>query len=227
MQDLSRYKKKSHIEIHTRYVSLLLAGSVALVVLVFALGVIVGSGGADDASACAPPDPLAELDERSGEPPPPETAGPRRSFHETLAAESSPVPTPASLPAPRPPAGEGEESRDSGESASVARQENDLVEPSREEEPVPEKVSDSETGFYTLQVASFKEQDEASEMVRRLERAGHRSFLVSVYMEERGGRWYRVRVGPFKSKKAAWDYKEEFEQEERLPTFVVKRRSHG
>ncbi|MFO8071577.1 MAG: SPOR domain-containing protein [Polyangia bacterium] len=218
MQDLSRYKKKSHIEIHTRYVSFLLAGSVALVVLVFALGVIVGSGGADDSAACAPPDPLAELDERSGEPPPPETAEPRRSFHETLAAESSAVPTPASLSETRTAAGEG---------ASAARQDLELVEPTREEEPTPDKVSDSETGFYTLQVASFQDQAEASEMVRRLERAGHRSFLVSVYMEERGGRWYRVRVGPFKSRKAAWDYKEDFEEKERLPTFVVKRRSHG
>jgi cell division septation protein DedD len=64
-------------------------------------------------------------------------------------------------------------------------------------------------------------------MARMLKRAGHKTFLVSVQMPERGGRWYRVRVGPFVSKRDAWDYKKEFEKRERIPAFVVKRRVRG
>ena len=100
-----------------------------------------------------------------------------------------------------------------------------LERPRHEESPIPEKVSDVDPGTYSLQVASFQDQREASIMVSRLQRAGHRSFLVSVNMPERGGRWYRVRVGPFQSKKNVWNYKKIFEKKEKLATFVVKLRS--
>lgn len=222
MQDLSRYRKKSHIEIQSRYVSLLLVGSVALVGLVFALGVLVGSRKATPQS-CEESDPLAALDLQSGEPRPPSVGdGKLHTYHDTLGAAPVNVPTPASL--------------DQFDSASeigagaMEDQEMDgasLERPRHDEEPIPEKVSEAEPGTYSLQVASFKDQGEASLMVKRLERAGHKAFLVSVHMPERGGVWYRVRVGPFQSKKTAWTYKKSFEEKERLATFVVKRRSEG
>ncbi len=64
-------------------------------------------------------------------------------------------------------------------------------------------------------------------MVRKLERAGHDVFLVSVNMPERGGLWYRVRVGPFSTKSEVWKYKKRFEEQERMPAFVVKLRVAG
>jgi cell division septation protein DedD len=218
MQDLSRYRKKHHIEIQTRYVSLLLIGSVTLVGLVFALGVLVGSGRRPSRDTCAPPDPLAALDTQSGEPAPPRrVAVEMRTFHERLTSLGPSVPTPASLAdQPDPLPGEG------GDEAGAIRP----VLPRHEENPVLEKMTDAEPGVYALQVASFENQEEASEMVRRLRRAGHNSFLVSVTTAEQG-RWYRVRVGPFESKNKAWRYKQEFEEKERLPAFVVKRRSQG
>ena len=97
--------------------------------------------------------------------------------------------------------------------------------PGPEESPIPEKVSDLDPGTYSLQVASFQDQREATIMVSRLKRAGHKSFLVSVNMPERGGQWYRVRVGPFQTKKNVWSYKKIFEKKEKLATFVVKLRS--
>jgi cell division septation protein DedD len=218
MQDLSRYRKKNHIEIQTRYVSLLLIGSVTLVGLVFALGVLVGSGRRPVGEACAPPDPLAALDAQSGEPAPPRAQDVEmRTFHERLTNTGSAVPTPASLTdEPRVATAVG----DSGEG------EDRPVEPKHEESPVLEKLTEAEPGVYSLQVASFDSQDEASEMVRKLRRAGHDSFLVSVTTSD-SGRWYRVRVGPFESKTAAWRYKAAFEERERMPAFVVKRRSRG
>jgi len=99
-----------------------------------------------------------------------------------------------------------------------------LETPRGDEEPVLEKIRDEEAGVFTLQVGSFEDQREASLLAQRLKKAGHSSFLVRVNMPGEGGTWYRVRVGPFHSKKEAWTYKDDFENKERLPAFVVKRR---
>jgi cell division septation protein DedD len=222
MHDLSRYKKKEHIEIRTRYASLLLAGSVALVGLVFALGVLVGSKRAP-AATCETPDPLAALDASSGEPAPPELKSIQtRSFHETLAEAEPTVPTPASLL----PSAVVETDAPLAEPIPMP-QDLALEQPRHQEDPIPEKVTDAEPGLYMLQVASFQDQREATEMVRKLKHAGYKSFLVSVDMPDRGGIWYRVRVGPFRSKREAWVSKRQFEERERLPAFVVKRRNRG
>ncbi len=180
MHDLSRFQKKDHIEIRTKYISLLLFGSVALVGLVFALGVLVGGRNAP-VEKCDSRDPLAALDIQSGEPSPPAMGEVKfRTFHDTLDNSTTNIPTPASL----------------GSISPVIMEEPMVLErPRHEESPIPEKVSDVDPGTYSLQVASFQDQREASIMVSRLQRAGHRSFLVSVNMPERGGRWYRVRVG--------------------------------
>ncbi|HUT77348.1 MAG TPA: SPOR domain-containing protein [Polyangia bacterium] len=218
MQDLSRYRKKNHIEIQTRYVSLLLLGSVTLVGLVFALGVLVGSGRRPAGEAGAKPDPLAALDAQSGEPTPPRAREiEMRTFHERLTDIASTVPVPASL---------ADEPRAVIAGGDTGEGETRPVEPKHEESPVLEKLTEAEPGVYSLQVASFDSQDEASELVRRLRRAGHDSFLVSVTTPD-SERWYRVRVGPFESKTAAWRYKAAFEERERMPAFVVKRRSRG
>jgi len=222
MQDLSRYKKKEHIEIRTRYASLLLVGSVALVGLVFALGVLVGSRRAP-VSTCEPVDPLAALDRSSGEPERPDLETIQtRTFHETLAAAGPVVPTPASLL----PSAE-DNPVETAEVSLDLEQDAQLEQPRHQEDPIPERIPDAEPGSYSLQVASFQDQAEASELVHKLNRAGHRSFLVSVNMPDRGGVWYRVRIGPFASKREAWGYKRNFEERERLPVFVVKRRNRG
>lgn len=211
MQDLGRYTKKSHVEIHNRYVSLLIAGSVALVGLVFALGVLVGSRQARAKEVCPSADPLAVLDAKSSEPMPP-TAFDRASlsFHETLISPVDSVPTPASLV-------ERDEAGTKAEAPAPA------LEPVREEPAIPEEMAVNQPGLYSLQVGSFQDRKEAGEMARKLGKAGHRAFLVAVSMPDRGGMWYRVRVGTFNSKHEAWIYKKKFEDRERLPAFIVKR----
>lgn len=217
MQDLSRYRKKEFVEINSRYISPLLVGAVVVVGLVFAMGVLVGSRNATPATDCVEPDILAKLNEQVGEPEPPGKVE-AASYHTKLNMELQKIPVPASLKtvaAKEGPSGVTE----AEELANVV-----LKQPELEELPVPEKIRDDEAGVFTLQVGSFQDQREASVMVDRLKRAGHKSFLVRVSMPEQGGTWYRVRVGPFTSKKQAWTYKAEFENKERLPAFVVKRR---
>ncbi len=225
MQDLGRYTKRNHLQIQTRYVSVLVVASVVIVGLVFMLGILVGSRQVKQ-QTCPQPDPLALLDLESNEPIPP--AAPKAvnlSFHKTLATKQDPVPTPASL---KEEAGDSSPSGDAQlAKTNVASDSVPLAVPRLEEPPIPEKVAREEPGTYSLQVGSFQDRREASKMIRKLERAGHQSFLVSVKMPDRGGLWFRVRVGPFHSKREAWKYKKIFEDRERLPAFVVKRRARG
>jgi hypothetical protein len=223
MHDLGKYAKKDHIEIQTRYLSLLVVASVTMVGLVFVLGLLVGSRNVEP-SACPSQDPLADLDLEAGEPPPPSgDVVERLSFYDQLSHEEPSRPRLASLLA-RPPEQEDEAARAGAVDSAGAEASPPLVEPKHTEEPFLEKIPHDVEGVFSLQVGTFKERDEASGLVRDLERAGHEAFLVRVNMPERGGVWYRVRVGPFYSKREAWSYKKDFEERERIPAFVVKRR---
>jgi cell division septation protein DedD len=75
-------------------------------------------------------------------------------------------------------------------------------------------------GGYQLQVASYREQVDADRLVEDLRKRGHRAFRQAAYVPERG-LWQRVRIGPFKSKFEAAEYKAKFEKNERLSPFLV------
>jgi cell division septation protein DedD len=77
----------------------------------------------------------------------------------------------------------------------------------------------SDAGFQ-IQVASFKEQDDADRFVEQLRKRGHEAFRIAAMIPGRG-LWHRVRVGPFKTKFQAVQYKKKFEQSERLAPFIV------
>lgn len=77
----------------------------------------------------------------------------------------------------------------------------------------------SDEGFQ-LQVASFKDQADADRTVEDLRKRGHRAFRQAARVPERGI-WHRVRIGPFKSKLEALNYKEKFERTERIAPFLI------
>ena len=75
-------------------------------------------------------------------------------------------------------------------------------------------------GGYQLQVASYRDAADADHLVEDLRKRGHRAFRQSAYVPDRG-LWQRVRIGPFKSKFEAAEYKAKFERTERLSPFLV------
>jgi len=75
-------------------------------------------------------------------------------------------------------------------------------------------------GGYQLQVASYRDQADADKLVEDLRKRGHRAFRQAAYVPERG-LWQRVRIGPFKNKFEAVEYKAKFERSERLTPFLV------
>jgi len=75
-------------------------------------------------------------------------------------------------------------------------------------------------GGYQIQVASFRKAAEADAFVADLRRRGHHAYRQAAYVADRG-LWHRVRIGPFKSRYQAIQYKKKFEKTERVSPFVV------
>ncbi len=75
-------------------------------------------------------------------------------------------------------------------------------------------------GGYQIQVASFNNQEDADKFVNDLRKRGHSAYRQAAHVPTRG-LWHRVRVGPFKTKFQALQYKRKFEQTERVSPFLV------
>jgi cell division septation protein DedD len=89
-------------------------------------------------------------------------------------------------------------------------------------EPDAGQLADpGQPGGYQLQVSSFKEQSEADEFAQVLRRRGHRAHVEKAHVQGRG-LWHRVRIGPFKYRRSAEIYRQDFEAKERMVSFIVE-----
>jgi cell division septation protein DedD len=75
-------------------------------------------------------------------------------------------------------------------------------------------------GQFQLQVSSFKTPAEAQAFAGALRRRGHKAYVEPAYVKGRG-LWHRVRIGPFKYRRSAAIYRQDFEAKERIVTFIV------
>jgi DedD protein len=75
-------------------------------------------------------------------------------------------------------------------------------------------------GGYQLQVSSFRSQGEAQAFADQLRARGHRAHVVEAHVPSRGT-WFRVRIGPFATQRAASQYRSGFEAREHVVPFVV------
>ena len=92
---------------------------------------------------------------------------------------------------------------------------------------VPARTTNSPAGhdgLYTLQVISYRDPQEAQVFADALRKRGHASYVTSGSVEGRGTHW-RVRIGPFASRREAQAYRTTFEHEEGMNTFIVRKRN--
>jgi cell division septation protein DedD len=75
-------------------------------------------------------------------------------------------------------------------------------------------------GGYQLQVSSFKKKEDADNFAMALRRRGHKAYVQKAHVKGRGV-WHRVRIGPFRYKRSAKIYRQDFEAKERMVTFIV------
>ena len=76
-------------------------------------------------------------------------------------------------------------------------------------------------GEYTLQVISYERPEPSRAFAEALRQKGHAAFVASADVPDRG-RYYRVRIGPFKNREQAETYRHKFEDDEHMNTFVVR-----
>jgi DedD protein len=80
-------------------------------------------------------------------------------------------------------------------------------------------------GPFTLQVVSFQTRDAADRFVNALRARGHRAFLAQADLPGRG-RSFRVRIGPFTTRREALLYQKSFEETERMHGIVITGTTH-
>ena len=81
-------------------------------------------------------------------------------------------------------------------------------------------VEPGQPGGYQLQVSSFKKREDADVFAEVLRRRGHKAHVEEAHVKGRG-LWHRVRIGPFKYRRSADIYRQDFEAKERMVGFVV------
>jgi cell division septation protein DedD len=83
-----------------------------------------------------------------------------------------------------------------------------------------DRAPEGSEGAFTLQVVSYETRAAAETFARTLRSRGHKAFVAEAEVEGRG-RYFRVRVGPFTTRKEAAGYQGRFEDDEHMHTIVV------
>ncbi|MBI4223991.1 MAG: SPOR domain-containing protein, partial [Deltaproteobacteria bacterium] len=76
---------------------------------------------------------------------------------------------------------------------------------------------------FAIQVGAYTNPDEAHHMVSHWKQKGYPAYLASADIPGKG-RWYRVRLGGFDSKKEAKSYLEKFRTQEGVDAFIAPSR---
>jgi cell division septation protein DedD len=79
----------------------------------------------------------------------------------------------------------------------------------------------SKASGFTIQIKAFRSKGEASGFMQILKERGYKPYLVAADVDGRG-RFYRVRLGKFRSLDAAHRRQDAFEKAENLETIVTK-----
>jgi len=74
---------------------------------------------------------------------------------------------------------------------------------------------------YFIQVGAFRKAEDAERRADQLKKKGYNVIVVKAEIPDKGT-WHRVRIGPFKELKEAKSFSLEFEKKERISTFITK-----
>ena len=74
------------------------------------------------------------------------------------------------------------------------------VPPVETKTPKPSLESPGEPGNVIVQIGSYREESTAQASVKRLSEKGYQALLKVKDIPQKGGKWYRVQIGPFKNR---------------------------
>jgi cell division protein FtsN len=69
--------------------------------------------------------------------------------------------------------------------------------------PQPPKAVTAPTGDFALQLGAYREEAMAQTVMQRLSVKGYQAQVIAKDLPAKGGKWYRLRIGPFKSREEA------------------------
>jgi len=225
MRDIRKLRTKYEVKLDNRHIAYLLLAELAVVVIVFGLGVVVGKGmgqlAAVEQAGPAMVAPPSAAEDRLIEDSPLTaeqiqlaalaiTSSPEQ-VAETMATEESPLDDPA-LPA-------GEE---------ITPPEEPATPPDMEEAPVvqvttcPEAPSQGQ--YWTVQVKSVpaEQAGQAQDFCKRLLASGNQAMLEKTDLGEGRGVFYRVIVGQFATEAAAREFAKAVKQRENISDTWVR-----
>ncbi len=217
MRDLRKFRNKLTIELDNRQVAFLFTGVLAVLAIVFALGVVVGKGlgqmqGPEMAKKASPtpdfgaPTPT-QFDvlptmpgEGSVETPAP---GPVNLLDEPTPATPEPIfetpePTPIPTPAPTP-----------------------MPIPSTPAKPIAQSAPTPPVGGgWTVQLSAHQNAAEATGRQKKWLAKGIKAYVVKIDLGGKGV-WHRVRVGKFATKAGAQEFADAIGKKENIKPYVA------
>jgi cell division protein FtsN len=67
----------------------------------------------------------------------------------------------------------------------------------------PPKAAAVQTGDFVLQLGAYREEGTAQTVIQGLSGQGYQAQVMAKDLPAKGGKWYRVRIGPFKNREEA------------------------
>lgn len=86
---------------------------------------------------------------------------------------------------------------------------------------LPKDVAQYAVGKFTVQLASYSDEDEAIKMATDLKSKGYTAFYVPASVK--GKTWYRVSVGQFTTQKEAQNYRADFMNKTKIDSAIVQK----
>jgi cell division protein FtsN len=77
----------------------------------------------------------------------------------------------------------------------------------------PPKTAAVQTGDFVLQLGAYREEATAQTVIQRLSGKGYQAQVMAKDLPNKGGKWYRVRIGPFKNREEAEKMAKRLEQD--------------
>ena len=209
-------KKRFFIEMSRSQLFFSIAGALFVLCWIFILGIFVGRGYVSDTISRSFTDKIQKLQEekkalmdkylvqeKNADIPKEEILDPKLDFYDKLSKkETATTLQTAPKPTPKPFTVE-EKTGLSGKPGSLETK-KETKEPAAEVKvPKMSQENNSPNGSVIIQIGSYREEATAQSSVKRLSDKGYQAHLRMKDIPQKGGKWFRVQIGPFKSRSDA------------------------
>jgi DedD protein len=208
MRDVERLRERREFSLDDRQVWAI--GGTALVLLggVFAIGVMVGR------RTTPPPPPAVEVASAATAPKAPPMVPPPAAV-----AEEKPAPAEKPAPVEKPAQGRAPTVVQPARPATVVPPPPPPVQVASVA-PVALTPPPKDLGAFTVQIGASQDRSDALRLENRARGAGLKPYVMEADLGAKGT-WYRVRVGAFKDKQSAADFRKDVERELRGTAVVM------